>query len=164
MAKDISARLISALPRLRRFALSLAGRRDVADYLVQISCEKALANAGSWQEGTQFDAWIFRILRNTWIDQTRRRKTEGRTEDIYLREDLVGLRGDKDIENRLMLQKVWEIIGTLPDDQREVLLLVCVEGLTYNEAAEVLEVPAGTVMSRLARARTKIAALSGIND
>ncbi len=163
MAQDISLQLIAILPRLRRFALSLAGRHDLADDLVQISCEKALANAGSWQDGTLFDAWMFRILRNTWIDQTRRRKTEGKTEDVYLREDLVGLRGDIDIENRLMLQKVWGIIGTLPDEQREVLVLVCVEGLTYNEAAEVLEVPAGTVMSRLARARAKIAALSGIN-
>jgi RNA polymerase sigma-70 factor (ECF subfamily) len=164
MAKDISAPLIAVLPRLRRFALSLAGRRDVADDLVQISCEKALANAERWQDGTHFDSWMFRILRNTWIDHARRRKTEGKTEDVYEREDLAGLRGEVDIENRLMLQKVWEIIGTLPDEQREVLLLVCVEGLSYNEAAEVLEVPAGTVMSRLARARAKLAALSGIND
>jgi RNA polymerase sigma-70 factor (ECF subfamily) len=164
MAKDISARMIGMLPRLRRFALSLAGRQDVADDLVQISCEKALANAASWREGTLFDAWMFRILRNTWIDQTRRRKTEGTTEDVYVREDLVGVRGDLDVENRLVLQKVWGIIGTLPDDQREVLVLVCVEGLTYKEAADVLDLPVGTVMSRLARARIKIAALSGIND
>jgi len=107
---------------------------------------------------------MFRILRNTWIDQTRRRKTEGTTEDVYVREDLVGVRGDLDVENRLVLQKVWGIIGTLPDDQREVLVLVCVEGLTYKEAADVLDLPVGTVMSRLARARIKIAALSGIND
>ena len=164
MAQDISLQLIAILPRLRRFALSLAGRHDLADDLVQISCEKALASAASWRDGTLFDAWMFRILRNTWIDQTRRRKTEGMTEDVYLRDDLVGVRGDQDIENKLTLQKVWGAIGALPDDQREVLVLVCVEGLTYKEAADVLDLPVGTIMSRLARARTKIAALSGIND
>lgn len=164
MAQDISHQLITILPRLRRFALSLAGRPDVADDLVQISCEKALVNAARWIDGTRFDAWMFRILRNTWIDQTRRRKTEGKTEDVYTREDLVGVRGDIAIESRLTLQKVWEIIGTLPDEQREILVLVCVEGLTYKEAADVLDLPVGTVMSRLSRARAKIGALSGIND
>ena len=77
MAPEISLQLIAILPRLRRFALSLAGRFDVADDLVQISCEKALANAAGWREGTFFETWMFRILRNSWTDQTRRRKTEG---------------------------------------------------------------------------------------
>ncbi len=164
MAQNISHHLIAILPRLRRFALSLARRPDLADDLVQISCEKALANAASWTEGTRFDAWLFRILRNSWIDQTRRRKTEGATEDVYTREDLVGVRGDTAIENLLTLQKVWEAIGRLPHEHREILVLVCVEGLTYKEAADVLDLPVGTVMSRLARARKKIMPLNGIDD
>jgi RNA polymerase sigma-70 factor, ECF subfamily len=164
VAQDIGHHLIAILPRLRRFALSLARKPDLADDLVQISCEKALANAASWTEGTRFDAWMFRILRNTWIDQTRRRKTEGATEDVYTREDLVGVRGDTAVENLLTLQKVWEAIGNLPHEHREILVLVCVEGLTYKEAADVLNLPVGTVMSRLARARMKIMALSGIDD
>lgn len=162
MAQEIGPDILAVLPRLRRFALALSRRSDVADDLVQVACEKALGNSSSWQAGTSFDAWIFRILRNSWIDYLRRRKTEGLTEDVYEREDLVGVRGDGDIENRLTLQKVWQAIGGLPDDQREVLLLVCVEGLSYKEAAEALGVPSGTVMSRLARARAKIAVWAGI--
>ena len=128
MAKDISAPLIAVLPRLRRFALSLAGRRDVADDLVQISCEKALPKPIAGRTAPILTRGCF-DPQELLIDHARRRKTEGKTEDVYEREDLAGLKGEVDIENRLMLQKVWELIGTLPDEQREVLLLVCVEGL-----------------------------------
>jgi RNA polymerase sigma-70 factor, ECF subfamily len=155
--------LIAMLPRLRRFALSLCRRRDVADDLVQLACEKALANAASYQTGTRFDAWLFRILRNGWIDQVRRNRTMGPTDDVYEREDLTGVQGVADMEAKLTLQKVWAIIGELPEDQREVLLLVCVEGLSYKEAADVLGIPVGTVMSRLSRARIKVAGEAGID-
>jgi RNA polymerase sigma-70 factor (ECF subfamily) len=163
MTADIGTQLVEMLPRLRRFAVSLCGRRDVADDLVQLACEKALVNVDSFTAGTRFDSWMFRILRNAWIDQLRRRKTEGHTEDVYERPDLVGAQGEADVESKMTLQRVWEAIGKLPGDQREVLLLVCIEGLSYKETAEVLELPIGTVMSRLARARTKIAAQAGID-
>ncbi len=155
--------LIAMLPRLRRFAISLCRRRDVADDLVQLACEKALANSASYQQGTRFDAWLFRILRNGWVDQLRRNRTAGHTEDVYEREDLTGSEGVADMEAKLTLKKVWSIIGQLPDDLREVLLLVSVEGLSYKEAAEVLGIPIGTVMSRLSRARTRIAGEAGID-
>jgi RNA polymerase sigma-70 factor (ECF subfamily) len=155
--------LVAMLPRLRRFAMALCRRADAADDLVQIACEKALASAGSWQPGTRFDAWMFRILRNAWIDQLRRRKTAGIQEDISEREDIAGSRGDVEIEAALTLAKVWRMIDELPPDQKEVLLLVAVEGWSYKEAAEALELPIGTVMSRLARARLKIAGKAGIN-
>jgi len=154
--------LVAFLPNLRRFAISLCGSRDLADDLVQAACERAIASAERFEPDTRFDAWMFRILRNLWIDQTRRRKTAGPQEDIDERHDLTSGDGQRDAEARLELKSVAQAIGELADEQREVLLLVCVEGLSYRETAEVLQVPIGTVMSRLARARRNLAQATGI--
>jgi len=162
-AIPVHRQLVAFLPNLRRFAISLCRSRDVADDLVQAACERALANAASFQPGTRFDAWMFRILRNLWIDQMRRQKTAGIPDDIDARDDIVGVSGEREAVARLTLQSVSEAIGDLVPDQREVLLLVCVEELSYREAADVLDVPIGTVMSRLARARKTLAALTGID-
>ena len=159
---DIGDRLIALLPNMRRFALSLARRPDLADDLVQQACERALAHAASFQPGTRFDAWMFRIIRNLWIDHIRRDKTAGPQDDIEDRHDLMGDDGERSIEARLALGSVAEAMELLPADQRELILLVCVEDLSYRDAAEVLGVPIGTVMSRLARARKKLAELTGI--
>jgi len=163
-ADDFGEKLIAFLPNLRRFAISLCGSRDIADDLVQAACERALANAEKFEPGTRFDAWMFRILRNLWIDQVRRRKTAGPQEDIAGREDITGSSGEQDTEARLTLKTVADAIGELPDEQREVLLLVCVEDLSYRDAAEVLGIPIGTVMSRLARARKNLAEAAGITS
>ncbi len=154
--------LVAFLPNLRRFAISLCRSRDLADDLVQAACERALASSESFAPGTRFDAWMFRILRNLWIDQIRRQKTAGPQVDIDERTDLSAGDAERDAESRLSLQDVAQAIGALSDDQREVLLLVCVEGLSYRDAAEALEVPIGTVMSRLARARRNLADATGI--
>ena len=159
---DIGDRLIALLPNMRRFALSLARRPDLADDLVQQACERALAHAASFQPGTRFDAWMFRIIRNLWIDHLRRDKTAGPQDDIEDRHDLMGDDGERSIEARLALGSVAEAMELLPADHRELILLVCVEDLSYRDAAEVLGVPIGTVMSRLARARKKLAELTGI--
>lgn len=164
MADDFGQQLIALLPNLRRFAISLCKSRDLADDLVQTTCEKALANRKSYQPGTRLDAWLFRILRNSWIDRIRRNQTEGITVDIDDAPYLIGHDGAAATEARLTLQETARTIGELPDDQREVLLLVCVENLSYREASEVLDLPIGTVMSRLARARKKISEQMGIND
>jgi RNA polymerase sigma-70 factor (ECF subfamily) len=155
---DIGDQLIALLPNMRRFALSLARRPDVADDLVQQACERALAHAASFQPGTRFDAWIFRIIRNLWIDRIRRDKTAGPQDDIEERRDLLGDDGERSMEARLTLASVGEAMARLPDDQRELIVLVCVEDLSYRDAAEILGIPIGTVMSRLARARRAIAA------
>jgi RNA polymerase sigma-70 factor (ECF subfamily) len=162
MPDSFADELLALLPRLRRFAISLCGSREMGDDLVQTACEKALANAASWTPGTRFDAWMFRILRNAWIDRLRRARTEGIVEDIDMHGELAAS-GEADAETRLLLKSVWTLIGNLPSDQREVVMLVCVEELSYSEAAEALDVPVGTVMSRLARARGKIAAGAGID-
>jgi RNA polymerase sigma-70 factor (ECF subfamily) len=162
-AEDIGAQLIAMLPTLRRFALSLTRSADKADDLVQSACERALSNAARYEPDTRFDAWMFRIIRNLWIDRVRREKTAGPTDDIDDRPDLAGISGVQIVEARSTMQSVSDAIDVLPDEQREVLLLTCVEDVSYKDAAEVLGIPIGTVMSRLARARRRLAEITGIS-
>lgn len=157
----IASSLVPMLPRLRRYALALCKVADTADDLVQVACEKALASKMQSPD-VSFDAWMFRILRNTWIDRLRRQRTRGEEIDIVEHSDIGAFDGTMVPENRLMLKRTMQAIGLLPQDQRELLLLVCVEELSYRDAAEVLGLPIGTVMSRLARARRKLAEELGI--
>jgi RNA polymerase sigma-70 factor (ECF subfamily) len=156
MPAAIGQDLVALLPRMRRFALVLCRSPSLADDLVQGACERALANAGSFTPGTRFDAWAFRILRNHWIDHLRRSRTEGMNEDVTVQAHIIGDAGEEPILNKLLLAEIQQFINAMPPEQREVLLLVCVEDLAYREAAEVLGVPIGTVMSRLARARKRL--------
>src|SRR3712207_1964654 len=160
MPTAIGQELVALLPRLRRFALVLCRSQSLADDLVQGACERALAHAGSWTPGTRFDAWMFRILRNYWIDHLRRMKAEGMMEDVTTQTQLVGDPGESPILSRLALAEVQRVIDGLPQEQREVLALVCGEDLSYREAAGILNVPIGTVMSRLARARKRLVELT----
>ena len=164
MATDstVGPQLIAMLPRLRRFSRSLTGSADKADELVQTACAKALAAQASWQPGTRFDAWMFRITRNAWIDEVRRTRHGTVTADPEEIERVPGGGGEDAEVARLTLATVMGAIDRLPAEQREVLLLVVMEEFTYGEAAEVLGLPIGTVMSRLARAREKIAVAAGI--
>jgi RNA polymerase sigma-70 factor, ECF subfamily len=144
--------LIAVLPRLRRFARGLTGSAVEADDLVQAACERALARQHQFQEGTRFDSWMFRIVQTIWIDQIRSR--EVRKEDGDIGEHRLG--SDEPVrrlEARLALAEVRQAVDRLAPDQRTALLLVTVDGLSYREAAEVVQVPVGTIMSRLARAR-----------
>lgn len=161
MAQAIDAELISLLPRMRRYAISLCKSSSQADDLVQTACVKALAAASSWVEGSRFDAWVFRILRNCWIDEIRRTRQHVSIDDDAISADLVGERGEQEAMERLSFEEARKAIDGLPVEQREVLLLVCVEDMAYREAADVLGIPIGTVMSRLARARHKLAELTG---
>jgi RNA polymerase sigma-70 factor (ECF subfamily) len=157
MSPSFSDQLIAVLPRLRRFARGLARSAVEADDLVQAACERALARAHQFQEGTRFDSWMFRIVQTIWIDQIRARdvrKEEGEAVEERLGSDEPVRR----VEARLALSEVRRAVDRLPADQRAVLMLVTVDGLSYKEAAEVLQVPVGTVMSRLARARMALQA------
>lgn len=162
MSDRFSDDLIALLPNLRRFALSLCRRGDVADDLVQITAERAFAARDRFDPTTRLDAWLFRILRNAWIDHARRVNTQGVTVDIADAPDAAVVDGVRDMEAVLTLRKAEAAIADLPEDQREVMMLVCVDELSYREAAEVIGVPIGTVMSRLARARLAVAAKMGI--
>ncbi len=154
--------LIALLPNLRRFALSLSRRSDLADDLVQITAERALAARDRFDPATRLDAWLLRILRNAWIDHTRRGAVRGVAVDIDDMPEAATVDGEDIAMNRIALSEAEAAIASLPVDQREVILLVCVEELTYKETAEVLGIPIGTVMSRLARARIAVAQKLGI--
>ena len=150
-----SDQLIAVLPRLRRFARGLTGTAAEADDLVQAACERALARQHQFQEGTRFDSWMFRIVQTIWIDHLRARDV--RKEDAEMAEERLGSDAPvRRIEARLALAEVRLAVELLPPEQRNVLMLVTVEGLSYKEAAEVAGVPVGTIMSRLARARVAL--------
>jgi RNA polymerase sigma-70 factor (ECF subfamily) len=149
--------MIALLPRLRRFARGLAGSAVEADDLVQAACERALARRHQFQEGTRFDSWMFRIVQTIWIDQIRARDV--RKEGGEIAEERLGSDEPvRRVEARLELGEVRRAVDRLPPDQRTALLLVTVDGLSYKEAAEVVRVPVGTIMSRLARARIALQA------
>ena len=150
--------LIELLPRLRRLARTLTGHVHDADDLVQVALERALARAGQWRPDARLDAWVFGILRNAWLDELRSRT---RGQRIFAPEEAGALVGEATMERQGDVMSVNAAMARLPDEQREVVALVLVEGLSYREAAELLEVPMGTVTSRLARARAALQAHLG---
>lgn len=151
--ETVRKELVALLPRLRRFAYGLTGAIADGDDLVQSACLRALDRIEQWRPGTRLDSWMYRILQNLWIDQLR----AGRSREVAMEDEAMAAipGGDQArvIEARLGLAEVRREVGRLPAEQRSVLLLVSVEGLSYKQAAEVLDIPIGTVMSRLARAR-----------
>jgi RNA polymerase sigma factor (sigma-70 family) len=154
---DWERRLASHLPRLRRFAHGLARHAADADDLTQASAERILKARAQWQPGTSFEAWAYRIMRNLWIDTIRSRK---RTDAPLVAEELghaVGVAGEAEAQVELGL--LMRAMDRLPDEQREACALVLVEGLAYREAAEVLEIPIGTLTSRLVRGRQALMAM-----
>lgn len=162
MASHFAEELVALLPRLRRFALSLTGRADQADDLVQSACERALRAQDRWEPGTRLDSWMFCIIRNLWIDTIRRRKRAGPTEDIDAALDLAGADGRETTENALTLTAIGAALTRMPEDLRVVLVHVCIEDKSYRDTATALGIPIGTVMSRLARARRVLAGEIGL--
>lgn len=156
--------LLACVPALRRYALSLCRRSDVADDLVQTCVERALAARARFDPTSKIEPWLFRILRNAWLDIARRTKTRGTEIDVTETPEAAIHDGPRATEAVLMLRKTEEAMNRLPDDQREVLHLVCFQDLSYAEAAETLGIPRGTVMSRLARARIALAEKLGIKS
>ena len=155
-------RLIAVLPNLFRFAFSLCRARDVAEDLVQITVMRALESQGNFDPETRIEPWSFRILRNAWIDMTRRNATRGPETDIDEAAEAVGEDGRRVTEARLMVDATEQALDMLPASQREVLILVCYEEMSYAETSKILGVPLGTVMSRLSRARIALADALGL--
>jgi RNA polymerase sigma-70 factor, ECF subfamily len=148
--------IIELLPRLRRFARAIARNPHDADDLVQITVERALRKFDQWEDETRLQNWMFGIMRNAWIDEVR---TRVRRDRVFAPEEagenIGASSGDQDA---IALQSA---LAQLPEEQRMAIGLVLLEGLSYKEAAEVLEVPIGTVTSRLARAREALVAILG---
>ncbi|MFC5524220.1 RNA polymerase sigma factor [Rhodanobacter ginsengisoli] len=149
--------LLPLLPRLRRLARALAGQVADADDLVQLVLERALARAEQWRPDAALDKWVFAIARNAWRDELRGR---GRSQNLFAPEE-AGVTAADGASTPAQTLDLAAALATLPPDHREVVALVLVEGLSYSEAAELLEVPVGTVTSRLARARASLQAHRG---
>ena len=145
--------MLALLPRLRRFARSLTRDQADADDLSQLSVERALKARDQWQPGTRLDAWMYRIMRNIWIDEARARARRAQTFAPEEEGLSVGDDGHEAIERNVEMNDVDRAMAKLPDEQREVIALVLVEGLAYKEAAGILEIPMGTLTSRLVRGR-----------
>ncbi|MBL8771699.1 MAG: sigma-70 family RNA polymerase sigma factor [Phenylobacterium sp.] len=152
----MAERIVELLPRLRRFALTLTRREHDADDLVQGTVERALGRLDSWKPDTRLDSWLFKIMQNHWIDQVRAQRLRGASEGLDAADEVAGSDGRHVTGVRRELQATLEAVLRLPEEQRAVVGLVLVEGLAYREAAEILAVPIGTVMSRLSRARAAL--------
>jgi RNA polymerase sigma-70 factor (ECF subfamily) len=152
----LKGELVVLLPRMRQLGRSLAGTKELADELVQAACERALQRFHQLEPGTRVDHWLFAIMRSIWSNELRARRVRlgGGLVDA---DTLVDRPVESQLEARLTLDKIDGILADLPGEQRAVLRLVCVEGRSYREAAEALEIPLGTLMSRLARGRGVIA-------
>jgi len=162
--RDLTAferELLALLPRLRRFARALAIAQADADDLCQAALEKALKAEAQWERGTRLDSWMYRIMRNCWIDEVRARNR--RAETFVAEEEglAIGDSDDRRIEARVELGNVDRAMASLPAEQREIIALILVEGLAYKEAAELLDLPMGTVTSRLARGRQALLKMLG---
>lgn len=151
-SREVREQIVALLPKLRRFARTLTRNQADGDDLTQITVERAITRIDRWQEGTRLDSWMYRIMKNAWIDEVRSRQRQGR---IFAPEEAGASVGfdDESIEKRLRAMSVEKAMETLPDEQRLAVALVLVEGLSYREAASVMDVPIGTLTSRLARGR-----------
>ncbi len=150
------AELAALLPRLRRFARSITFHREDADDLVQAAVERAMRASEQWQPGTRLDSWMFRIMKNAWIDEIRSRT---RRDQIFAPEEAGEHVGDDFAEAHQQRLAIQKAMSMLSEDHQLVIALVLVDGLPYKEAAEVLEIPMGTLTSRLARAREALQGL-----
>jgi len=150
--------LIGFIPPLRAFAISLTGKVDRADDLVQETLLKAWANRESFEPGTKLKAWLFTILRNEFYTVFRKRKREVEDADGGYAAGVMTPAGQ---ESQLDMSDLRLALQQLPDDQREAVVLVGASGFSYQEVAEICHVPVGTVKSRVNRARHKLAVLLG---
>jgi RNA polymerase sigma-70 factor (ECF subfamily) len=146
--------IVELIPRLRRYARSLAGDRIAADDLVQDTLERAWSKFHLYRRGTDLRAWLFTVMHNVYVNQLRAARPAA-----PLDEEMPELAQAARETDGLMLRDLDLAIRRLPPDQREVLLLVALEDMSYDEAAGTLGIPIGTVMSRLARAREKLRAM-----
>jgi RNA polymerase sigma-70 factor (ECF subfamily) len=153
--------LASLLPRLRRFAHSLARDSADADDLTQATIERALKSRDQWQPGTRLDSWAYRIMRNLWIDTARARSRKSAREAPEEEGLNIGDDPREAMDASVDLKRVMAAMARLPDEQREVVALILVEGFGYREVSEMLSLPIGTVSSRLVRGRTALLAMVG---
>jgi RNA polymerase sigma-70 factor, ECF subfamily len=156
--EEIGEHIVLLLPRLRRFARSLSRNQHDADDLVQSVVERAWRNLGQRKPGSNLASWLFGIMKNAWIDN---RRAYGRRGEVALPEDSGEHPAVSPVDTDSSLWAVTEAMDKLPEDQRLAIALVLVEGLSYKEASELLDIPIGTLTSRLARGRAALATALG---
>lgn len=149
---NMNAVITEQIPRLRRYARALTGDRTSADDLVQDTLERAWEKLHMWQRGSDMRAWMFSIMHNTFINQVRKKHLD----TIDMDEDALEVPARATQEDGLHARDLAAAIAQLPVEYREVVLLIGLEQLSYEEVAQVLAIPMGTVMSRLSRGREKL--------
>jgi len=163
VAEDLKSELIVLLPRMRRFARTLTRSVPEADDLVQEACLRALSRADQWDPAQPLDRWMFRITRNLWISEVRKRGVrlgEGHVDAEEASELITPETGEAAVASRDLRRQ----IDALPSELSSVLLAVSVEGYSYKEAADLFDLPIGTVMSRIHRARKALADQIGLTE
>jgi len=150
-----SSAILAEIPRLRRYARAMLGDRAAADDLVQDTLERAWARIQQWRTGSDLRAWLFSIMHNLRVDQVRRPVLP--TQSITDHDDEAPVRPTQTDE--LEVRDLESALRHLPDEQREVLLLVALEEMSYSDIAVTLGIPVGTVMSRLSRGRERLRAI-----
>jgi RNA polymerase sigma-70 factor, ECF subfamily len=155
---DLHAELIALLPRLRRFARALARNAHDADDLVQLALERALSHAGQARSDAPLSGWVFGIVRNAWIDELRARARRVR---LLAPAEAAEQAADAAQSGHAELLSVQEALARLPEEQCAAVALVLIEGLSYKEAAAAMQVPIGTLTSRLARGREALQRMLG---
>ncbi len=148
--------MTALIPRLRRYALALTGSRAQAEDLVQDTLERALGRFHLWRRGSNLRAWLFRIMHNVHANHVRGHQQE---QKAAVKEDELQYSTRPTQEDRLEICQLQTALKKLPSEQRKVLLLVALEEMSYRETSKVLDIPIGTVMSRLARGRERMRAL-----
>jgi RNA polymerase sigma-70 factor (ECF subfamily) len=148
--------LVALLPRLRRFAHGLARSPADADDLTQATIERALRSKDQWQAGTRLDSWAYRIMRNLWVDTARARARRAKVEAPAEDAGELGSDPREGMDAAIDLARMMAAMARLPDEQREIVALILIEGFGYRETAEMLGLPIGTVSSRLVRGRTAL--------
>jgi RNA polymerase sigma-70 factor (ECF subfamily) len=149
------------LPRLRRFAHALSRNSADADDLTQAAVERALLSKAQWQAGTRLDSWCYRIMRNLWIDTVRARGRREKMEAPPEEAETVGEDPRQAMDAAVDLKRIMAAMERLPEEQREVVALILIEGFGYREVSEMLDLPIGTVSSRLVRGRIALLAMVG---
>jgi RNA polymerase sigma-70 factor (ECF subfamily) len=161
LSQSFEDELTALLPRLRRFAHGLCRSTADADDLTQMTIERALRARAQWQPGTRLDSWLYNIMRNQWIDTVRARGRKEKVEAPADEADTLGHDPRDAVEATIDLKRVMAAMDRLPGEQREVVALILIEGFGYREASELLDLPIGTVSSRLVRGRAALLAMLG---
>lgn len=156
--KDFRRHLVGLLPKLRRFALTLTRDAKDADDLVQEACERAITRSQLWNGEGRLESWVYAMTRILWVDEVRKRKVRGGGSmvDIFDEDELSA---EPSGEMAVYANQLQKMILSMPEGLASAFLLVNVDGYSYREAADILGIPAGTVMSRLSAARLRLAAM-----